>query len=156
MCANILGDASKFGSILGAAEGFVGSSNQMIAAATNAASSFAGGTFPGMDAIGTGGLSGITNALPDFGADLGSLGSTIDFASIGDLGSPGQLLKNMDLAGSLGPMYDKVANIKIDPGLAGSLGGSLSSVTNAIANKTGGLSIGDLGISSSDIAQLGT
>ena len=153
--ANILGDASKFGSILGAAEGFVGSSNQMIAAATNAVGSFAGGTFPGMDAISTGGLSGITNALPDFGADLGSLGSTIDFASIGDLGSPGQLLKNMDLAGSLGPMYDKVANIKIDPGLAGSLGGSLSSVTNAIANKTGGLSIGDLGISSSDIAQLG-
>ena len=49
--ANILGDASKFGSILGAAEGFVGSSNQMIAAATNAAGSFAGGTFPGMDAI---------------------------------------------------------------------------------------------------------
>jgi hypothetical protein len=153
--ANILGDASKFGSILGAAEGFVGSSNQMISAATNAAGSFAGGTFPGMDSISTGGLSGITNALPDFGADLGSLGSTIDFASIGDLGSPGQLLKNMDLAGSLGPMYDKVANIKIDPGLAGSLGGSLSSVTNAIANKTGGLSIGDLGISSSDIAQLG-
>ena len=34
--ANILGDASKFGSILGAAEGFVGSSNQMISAATNA------------------------------------------------------------------------------------------------------------------------
>ncbi len=153
--ANIVGDASKFGSILGAAEGFVGSSNQMIAAATNAAGSFAGGTFPGMDAIGTGGLSGITNALPDFGADLGSLGSTIDFASIGDLGSPGQLLKNMDLAGSLGPMYDKVADINIDPGLAGSLGGSLSSVTNAIANNTGGLSIGDLGISSTDIAQLG-
>ena len=153
--ANILGDASKFGSILGAAEGFVGSSNQMIAAATNAAGSFAGGTFPGMDSISTGGLSGITNALPDFGADLGSLGSTIDFASIGDLGSPGQLLKNMDLAGSLGPMYEKVAAIKIDPGLAGSLGGSLSSVTNAISNKTGGLSIGDLGISSSDIAQLG-
>ena len=154
--ANILGDASKFGSILGAAEGFVGSSNQMIAAATNAAGSFAGGTFPGMDAISTGGLSGITNALPDFGVDLGSLGSTIDFASIGDLGSPGQLLKNMDLAGSLGPMYEKVAAIKIDPGLAGSLGGSLSSVTNAISNKTGGLSIGDLGISSSDIAQLGS
>jgi hypothetical protein len=153
--ANILGDASKFGSILGAAEGFVGSSNQMISAATNAAGSFAGGTFPGMDAISTGGLTGITNALPDFGVDLGSLGSTIDFASISDLGSPGQLLKNMDLAGSLGPMYDKVANIKIDPRLAGSLGGSLSSVTNAIANKTGGLSIGDLGISSSDIAQLG-
>ena len=130
--ANILGDASKFGSILGAAEGFVGSSNQMIAAATNAVGSFAGGTFPGMDAISTGGLSGITNALPDFGVDLGSLGSTIDFASIGDLGSPGQLLKNMDLAGSLGPMYEKVAAIKIDPGLAGSLGGSLSSVTNAI------------------------
>ena len=154
--ANILGDASKFGSVLGAAEGFVGSSNQMIAAATNAAGSFAGGTFPGMDAIGTGGLSGLTNALPDFGVDLGSLGSTIDFESIGDLGSPGQLLKNMDLAGSLGPMYEKVAAIKIDPGLAGSLGGSLSSVTNAIANKTGGLSIGDLGISSSDIAQLGS
>jgi len=154
--ANILGDASKFGSILGAAEGFVGSSNQMIAAATNAVGSFAGGTFPGMDAISTGGLSGITNALPDFGVDLGSLGSTIDFASIGDLGSPGQLLKNMDLAGSLGPMYEKVAAIKIDPGLAGSLGGSLSSVTNAISNKTGGLSIGDLGISSSDIAQLGS
>jgi hypothetical protein len=153
--ANILGDASKFGSILGAAEGFVGSSNQMIAAATNAAGSFAGGTFPGMDAISTGGLSGITNALPDFGTDLGSLGSTLDFGSISNLGSPGQLLQNMDVAGSLGPMYEKVADIKIDPRIASSLGGELSSVTNAITNNTSGLSIGDLGISSSQIAKIG-
>jgi len=152
---NIVGNASKFGSVLGAAEGFVGSSNQMIAAATNAAGSFAGGTFPGMDAISSGGLSGVTNALPDFGADLGKLGSTVDFGSIGNLGSPGQLLKNMDSAGNLGPMYEKVANIKVDPRIASSLGGSLSSVTNAIANKTGGLSVGDLGISASDLAQIG-
>ena len=152
---NIVGNASKFGSVLGAAEGFVGSSNQMISAATNAASSFSGGTFPGMDAISTGGLSGVTNALPDFGTDLGKLGSTVDFSSIGNLGSPGQLLKNMDTAGNLGPMYDKVADIKIDPRIAGSLGGSLSTVTNAIANKTGGLTVKDLGISASDIAQLG-
>ena len=153
--SNIVGNASKFGSVLASAEGFVGSSNQMISAATNAASSFSGGTFPGMDAISTGGLSGITNALPDFGADLGSLGNTIDFASIGDLGSPGQLLKNMDTSGNLGPMFDKVADIKIDPKLAGSLGGSLSTVTNAVANKTGGLTVGDLGISANEIAQLG-
>ena len=152
---NIVGNASKFGSILGAAEGFVGSSNQMIAAATNAAGSFAGGTFPGMDAISSGGLSGITNALPDFGTDLGKLGSTVDFDSISNLGSPGQLLKNMDVAGNLGPMYEKVANIKVDPRVASSLGGSLSSVTNAIANNTGGLTVGNLGISASDIAQIG-
>ena len=152
---DILGNANKFGSVLASAEGFVGGSNQLIAAATNAASSFAGGTFPGMDAISTGGLSGITNALPDFGADLGSLGSTIDFGNIADLGSPGQLLQNLDNAGSLGPMFEKVADIKIDPRIAGSLGGELSSVTNAIKNKTSGLSIGDLGISSTQIAKIG-
>ena len=109
--SDIIGNAKKFGSVLGSADGFVGSANQMIAAATNSASSFAGGTFPGMDGIMSGNLTGITNALPDFGADLGSLGSTINFESISSLGSPGQLLQNMDLAGNLGPMYDKVAEI---------------------------------------------
>ena len=67
---DILGSASKFGSVFSSADGFVGSANQMIAAATNSASAFAGGTFPGMDGIMSGNLTGLTNALPDFGVDL--------------------------------------------------------------------------------------
>jgi len=153
--ADILGSASKFGSVFSSADGFVGSANQMIAAATNSASAFAGGTFPGMDGIMSGNLTGLTNALPDFGVDLGSLGSTIDFGSIGDLGSPGQLLKNMDIAGNLGPMFDKVANIAVDPRIAGSLGGDLSTITNAIGGATDGLTIGDLGVDINKIAQIG-
>jgi hypothetical protein len=152
---DILGNAKKFGSILGSAEGFIGSANEMISAATNSASAFAGGTFPGMDGIMSGNLTGITNALPDFGADLGSLGSTINFDSIGDLGSPGQLLKNMDLAGNLGPMYDKIADISVDPRIARSLGGDLSTITNAVNAGTSGLTLGSLGVDLNKIAEIG-
>ncbi len=152
---DILGSASKFGSVFSSADGFVGSANSMIAAATNSASSFAGGTFPGMDGIMSGNLSGITNALPDFGADLGSLGNTINFDSIGDLGSPGQLLKNMDLAGNLGPMYDKIADISVDPRIASSLGGDLSTITNAVNSGTSGLTLGSLGVDLNKIAEIG-
>jgi len=152
---DILGDPKKFGSILGSAEGYVSSANGFISAATNSASSFAGGTFPGMDSVMSGGLTGITSALPDFGADLGSLGSTINFDSISNLGSPGQLLQNMDLAGNLGPMYGKLADISIDPRIASSLGGGLSTVTNAVSNNTGGLTLGTLGIDLNKVAEIG-
>jgi hypothetical protein len=152
---DILGSASKFGSVFSSADGFVGSANSMIAAATNSASAFAGGTFPGMDSIMSGNLTGITNALPDFGADLGSLGNTINFDSIGDLGSPGQLLKNMDLAGNLGPMYDKIADISVDPRIASSLGGDLSTITNAVNSATSGLTLGSLGVDLNKIAEIG-
>ena len=152
---DILGNASKFGSVFSSADGFVGSANSMIAAATNSASSFAGGTFPGMDGIMSGNLTGITNALPDFGADLGSLGQTINFESIGDLGSPGQLLKNMDLAGNLGPMYDKIADISVDPRIASSLGGDLSTITNAVNSGTSGLTLGSLGVDLNKVAEIG-
>ena len=152
---DIAGSAKKFGSILGSADGFVGSANAMISAATNAAGSFAGGTFPGMDSVMSGNLTGITNALPDFGVDLGSLGQTIDFGSISNLGSPGQLLKNMDIAGNLGPMYDKLADITVDPRIASALGGGLSTVTNAISEGTGGLTLGSLGVDLNKIADIG-
>ena len=150
----IVGNAKKFGSVLGSADGFVGSANQMISAATNSASAFAGGTFPGMDGIMSGNLTGITNALPDFGADLGSLGSTVDFGSIGNLGSPGQLLKNMEQAGNLGPMYDKVANISVDPRIASSLGADLGTVANAVSSKTT-TTLGSLGVDLNKVAQIG-
>ena len=152
---DILGSASKFGSVFSSADGFVGSANQMISAATNSANAFAGGTFPGMDGIMSGNLTGITNALPDFGVDLGSLGQTINFESIGDLGSPGQLLKNMDLAGNLGPMYDQIADITVDPRIAGSLGGDLSTITNAVNAGTSGLTLGSLGVDLNKIAEIG-
>ena len=103
----------------------------------------------------SGGLTGMTNALPDFGTDLSSLGSTINFDSISNLGSPGQLLQNMDLAGNLGPMYDKPAVISIDPKIASSLGGGLSTVTNAINNNTGGLTLGNLGVDLNKVAEIG-
>lgn len=153
--SDILGSAKKFGSVFSSADGFVGSANAMIAAATNSASAFAGGTFPGMDGIMSGNLTGITNALPDFGADLGSLGQTINFESIGDLGSPGQLLKNMDLAGNLGPMYDKIADISVDPRIASSLGGDLSTITNAVNSGTSGLTLGSLGVDLNKVAEIG-
>ena len=152
---DILGSASKFGSVFSSADGFVGSANQMIAAATNSASAFAGGTFPGMDGIMSGNLTGVTNALPDFGVDLGSLGQTINFDSISNLGSPGQLLKNMDIAGNLGPMYDKLADIAVDPRIASTLGGDLSTITNAVSAGTGGLTLGNLGVDLNKIAEIG-
>ena len=52
-------------------------------------------------------------------------------------------------------MYDKVAEISVDPRIATSLGGDLSTITNAINSGTSGLSIGSLGVDINKVAEIG-
>ena len=61
----------------------------------------------------------------------------------------------MDLAGNLGPMYDKIADISVDPRIASSLGGDLSTITNAVNSGTSGLTLGSLGVDLNKIAEIG-
>jgi hypothetical protein len=118
----IEGDAKKFATALSMAIGFVQSSNDYINAANNSANAFSGGTFPGMDNVSSGALSGVNYAGAAMGNDCALLGTTINFSAIFNLGSPGQLLSNMLLAGTLGPMYAKLYQIVISPQLAATLG----------------------------------
>ena len=94
---NVLGngDLGKFEQILGAADGLVISTNQLINSVVNANNGSSNATYSSQDNILTGGLSQVTQAFEAFGADLISLGSTIDFSDLSNLGSPQSLLKQI-------------------------------------------------------------
>jgi len=142
---NVIGDPKKFGTILNTASSYTTSANQMINAATN--STTLGTTFTSMDNIVSGSVAGVNLDFGGFGDEIQKLGATVDFGNLENLGSPGQLLSNMSNQGSLGPMYQKVADIAVDPRTAQLLGAPTapSSVT----------SIGNLGIDINAVAKQG-
>lgn len=144
----LTGDAKKFGTILNTASSYIGQANQFI---NSAASSLAGAgvsTFTGMDNLISGGIAGVTEAFSDFGSELGKLGGTINFENITDLGNPGQMLANLDLAGTLGPMYDKVANISVNSK-------TLSQLGETFTDFAGDITLGETGIDLNAVAKLG-
>ena len=118
----IEGNPKKFATVISSSIGFVQSSNEYINAANNSANAFTGGTFPGIDSVSSGALSGVNYAGDAMGNDFALLGTTINFSAIVNLGSPGQLLNNMLKAGTLGPMYAALSNIVLSPRLAETLG----------------------------------
>lgn len=150
----ITGDPGKFGTILSAASGYVDTANQFINAATN--SDILGTTFNGLDNIISGGLADVNINLSDFGADLANIGNAINFDSLSNLGSPGQLLANLDLQGNLGPLYDQIAEINIDADTARSIGASLTGfVTSELEARGGSLPLKEFGLDIGTIARQG-
>ncbi|MEK9699981.1 MAG: hypothetical protein VW270_29645, partial [Candidatus Poseidoniales archaeon] len=145
----LTGDAKKFGTILNTASSYIGSANQFINAATSSLGGIGANTFTGMDNLISGGLAGVTEAFSDFGSEIGKLGGTINLENISGLGSPGQMLANLDVAGTLGPMYDKVANISINSKTLAQLGSTFTDFT-------GNISLGDTGIDLNTVAKLGS
>ena len=143
----IEGDAKKFATVLSSSVAFVQSSNEYINAANNSATAFAGGTFPGIDSVSSGALSGINYAGVAMGNDCALLGTTINFSAIANLGSPGQLLSNMLLAGTLGPMYAKLSQIVVSPRLVATLGVTTTLTTNIL--------LGSLGLDLNTLATIG-
>lgn len=129
---DILGDPSKFGTILNTASSYVTSANQMINAATN--STAIGSTFTGLNNIVSGSLAGVNLDFGGFGEEIAKLGGTIDFNNIDNLGNPGQLLSNMSDQGTLGPLYNKLSNLSIDSATVASLGGIASEAQTTLAN----------------------
>lgn len=151
---DVIGDPKKFGTILSAASGYVDTANQFINAATN--SDILGTTFNGLDNIISGGLADVNINLSDFGSDLSSIGNAIDFDNIANLGSPGQLLANLDLQGNLGPLYNKIADINIDATTARNLGASLTSFAISELEANGGsLPLKQFGIDVGEISRQG-
>jgi len=142
----VVGDAKKFGTILNTASSYVTNANQMINAATN--STALGNTFTGLNNIVSGGLAGVNLDFGGFGEEISKLGATVDFGGLENLGSPGQLLANMSNQGTLGPLYNKISNIEVNPRTAQVLGGA---VINGAAN----IKIGDLGVDLNTLAQQG-
>lgn len=147
----IEGDAKKLGTTFGSAIAFVETSNQFINAANNSSELFTGGTFPGMDSVISGSVTGVSLASQPLGADLTALGDVISWTDIANLGSPGQLLSNMLDNGTLGPMYAKLATVTVNPRIAVVLGADASTITNISGNVT----LGSLGLDLNEVAAIG-
>ena len=147
----IEGDARKLGTTFGSAVAFVETSNQFINAANNSSELFTGGTFPGMDSVISGSVTGVSLASQPLGADLTALGDVISWTDIANLGSPGQLLSNMLDNGTLGPMYAKLATVTVNPRIAVVLGADASTIANISSNVT----LGSLGLDLNEVAAIG-
>ena len=102
---DILGaDLGVFSQHLASAGAFVTGSNSLISGALQAGQNIVSST--GYSDILSGGLSSITDALPEFSQSLAKVGSALDFGNLDNMGNPIQLAKNfMDQAGGL-PMLD--------------------------------------------------
>lgn len=86
------GDLGKFEQTLGAAEGLVTTTNQLINSVVNANNNSSVATYSSQDNTITGGLSQISQAFEAFGLDLSALGLAINFEDLPNLGSPQSLL----------------------------------------------------------------
>jgi len=138
------GDPSKLGSIFNSALSYVDSANGMIAGAAGGLGALAK-TFSGMENAISGGLSGLSNFAQGVGLDMAKLGDTLSLQNLSNLGSPGQLLKNMEGLGNFGPMLEKLGSVRIDELTAGQMGLNVpKSVFSEFQNVAGSLSsLGD-------------
>lgn len=157
LAASVLtGDPSKLSQILSAAEGYVALADGIIAAAENA-EDYLNETFTGLENVITGAIEGVNASFEDFGTEIANLGNTINWENLKDLGKPGQLVANVDLGGTLGPLYDKIANIQVDEQTARTLG---ANVTAAVVRRietgdTSTLSLAEFGLDPKQIARTG-
>lgn len=150
----ITGDAGKLGTIVSAAEGYVALADSFINAATNSAE-YLDQTFTNLENVVSGDWSGVNVDFENLGKDIAKLGNTIDWNNLADLGSPGQLLSNIEFGGTLGPLYDSISNITVDEQTAKALG---ANITTAIASQlasNGKVSIKSLGLDANTLARTG-
>ena len=151
----VLGDPNKLGSIFSSAQSYVGTANALINSATNA-ETYLKKTFTSLDNVITAGITGVSNWADGLGDDISKLGQTVSWENLKNLGSPGQLLANMETTGTLGPMYNKLSNITISEKTAQELGYNV--LTTAYGNLTGtrsGITLRDLGVDLNQLARQG-
>lgn len=159
----LVGDPRILGGVFSAAQSYVTTANNFINAAENS-KTYLDKTFTSMDQTITAGLTGVSNWVDGLGDDVSKLGETVNWENLSDLGSPGQLLSNMEANGTLGPMYDKLSKITIDQKTAQALGYNIvtstySSVaggkTIAVTDLTKNVTLGSLGIDLNTLARIG-
>jgi len=146
----IVGDPKILGSTFAAAQSYVNIANNFINAADNVAAGIEK-TFVSLDNTITGAVDGVSQWAQGFGGDLSKLGETISWDNIANLGSPGQLLSNLENNGTLGPLYERISNISITDQEARQLG---VNVAGALLGQRD-LTIRDLGIDINAIAREG-
>jgi hypothetical protein len=152
----VTGDPKVLGGIFSSAQSYVGMANSFVNAAKNA-ETYLNKTFTSLDNTITAGITGISNWAEGLGDDISKLGETVSWENLKNLGSPGQLMANMENTGTLGPMYDKLSNITISEKTAQELGYNI--LTTAYGNITGtksGFTLRDLGVDLNQLARQGS
>lgn len=157
----LIGDPKKLGSIFSAAQSYADTANGYINAAKNG-KNYLEKTFTSLDNTITAGITGVSNWAEGLGDDIDKLGQTISWENLKNLGSPGQLMANLESTGNLGPMYEKLGNIKVDTKTAQELG--YRAITSAYSLATGAkdslrltdvVRLSDLGVDLNTIARQG-
>ena len=96
------GDFSKFAQGFGAAQGYIGLTNNVILSAVNVNSDdYLGPTFSNMNNLITGDIAQVNLAFPAFGADLAATGDLIDFENVESFGTPAVLLYQLAKKGNM-------------------------------------------------------
>ena len=151
----LIGDPGKLGSIFSAAQSYADTTNSLINAAKNA-ETYLDKTFTSLDNTITAGITGVSNWAEGLGDDIANLGETISWENLKNLGSPGQLMANLENTGNLGPMYEKLGNITVDQKTAQELGYQFVTSAYGVATGTkGSIRLSDLGIDLNTIARQG-
>lgn len=96
------GDISKFVQAFSTAQAYAVQNNIFLNSAVNA-NTYLANTFTSMNNLITGDVAQVNLATPAFGQDLARLGQLIDFADLGNLGSPAALLKRLGQLANLSP-----------------------------------------------------
>ncbi len=151
----ITGDPKKLGTIFSAAQSYASIANQFINAAEQGAE-YLDKTFTNLDNTITAGVDGVSKWFEGLGDDIAEWGNTVSWDNLANLGSPGQLLANLEFSGTLGPMYDKLADITISEETAQQLGFNI--LTAGYRNVTGqqdGFTLRDLGVDLNTLARQG-
>lgn len=164
VAGTLTGDPKVLGSIFNTAQSYVDTANSFVNAAERGGK-YLEKTFTSMEETITAGVTGVSNWVKGLGDDIAELGDTVSWENLKNLGSPGQLMANMENNGTLGPMYEKLGNIKISEKTAQELGFNI--VTAAYSTITTGKSIGisditknvvslrDLGVDLNTLARTG-
>lgn len=150
----ITGNPSKLGTIFSSAQSYSTIANQFINAAQNS-TDYLTKTFVSLDNTITGGVDGVSTWFDGLSGDISKLGNTVDWSNLSNLGSPGQLIANLENSGTLGPLYSKMANITVDDRTIQDLG--LNVVASGLRNITGqqNITLGNLGIDLNNLAKQG-
>jgi len=161
----LLGNPDKLSSIFGTAQGFVNAANDLVTGATRGLQHL-GNTFTSMSNAISGGIDGVSNYVKGLGTDINKIGGTIAWYDddIDNMGSPGQLVKNVESRGTLGPIYKMLGDIRVDERTAQQLGvNAANSVFRTIsgqgdfklADLTQGVSLKVLGLDLNALARKG-
>lgn len=151
----ITGDPKKLGTIFSAAQSYATIANQFINAAEKGAD-YLDKTFTNLDNTITAGVDGVSKWFEGIGDDIAEWGNTVSWENLANLGSPGQLLANLEYSGTLGPLYDKLSDITVDEETAQQLGFNI--ITAGYRNVTGQqdeITLRDLGVDLNTLARQG-